>query len=51
MSHYLIFVIGVFVGTLIGVVVTGLLSLPRIAELEDTVDGLREYIRFHEEEG
>ena len=35
-----------FVGSLAGFTVCALLTISRIAELSDTVDGLREYIQY-----
>lgn len=35
-----------FVGSLIGFITCALLAIHRIAELMDTIEGLREYIRY-----
>ena len=38
------------VGSLVGFIICALLAVSRIAELSDTVEGLREYIRYLLEE-
>lgn len=43
-NNYAIFAIGLFVGTFLGFLILGLLTAPRMAELEATVAGLRELL-------
>ncbi len=42
----LAFWLGVLVGCAIGVIGIGLLAGPRMAEMEHTINGLREHIRY-----
>ena len=50
MGSWTAFVCGVFIGVFLGMFIIGTLVSPRIEELQDTVAGLREYIRFNEGE-
>lgn len=50
MNPYILFAAGLFLGTVFGIILIGVLTFSRLAELEHTAEGLRSYIRYLLEE-